>query len=541
MRMVPNAPPASTRSNAEKKVFGLLEASQVKDATCFHSLRLHHHRDKVSGEADFVVVMPRGVLVLEVKGGRVSQRAGGWVYIDRDDVEHYSSEGPFRQAETAMYALRDRLRELLGGPALRSLPFGFAVVTPDCSLPTRTVEWGPEVLLDQSRLRGLTDLTDVLPEVMNHWRDERDIPEHVLAAGPEMEAVIAACRPDFDAVPSLAGRVSEIVQEMQTATEEQYRILDMVGVLDRVVIAGGAGTGKTMIAAEAARRAADRGADVLLTCHAPTLASWLGTLVPDTVSVVSHGSLKTEAGDYNFLVCDEAQDLMTEEGLDLLDTVVAGGIDEGRWMMFLDPQYQAGVDGEFSDEVYGLLLDRASASRALPLSENLRNTSYIVTETTLLTGARPGAARVSGGGPVHSEYVQDAAEEVQVLRSWLREMRREEMPAGSVTVLTPDTPARLLDRLPAKDQRQLRRLAASGAASWPISETSICSVADFKGLENDVVILADLWDLDPREGRNVLYVALTRARVELRVAWPEGLRSHLDELRMSNINLLETT
>ena len=534
MRMIPNAVPASTSSNAERKVFDLLRETQIEGAICFHSLRLHHHREKVSSEADFVVVSRRGVILLEVKGGRIQQRAGGWVSIDRHGNASKPSEGPFRQGETAMYALRDRLEELVGERIVRDLPFGFAVVTPDCNLPTNTVEWGPEIVLDAGRLRGATELSRPLAQLIEHWRDRRSVSAHAQVTTDELAEVVAACRPDFDAIPSLRARSEETVAAMVTATEAQYRVLDVVGLLERVVVTGGAGTGKTWIAMEAARRQADAGHRVLVTCHARTLAGWLRSQLPDRVEVVSHSALGQIRGRFDVLIVDEAQDLMTEQGLGHLDAAVTGGLDRGSWMIFMDPQHQAGLRGDFDAGVFDLVLDRCSTDAPLVLADNLRNTAYIVAETAMLTGADLGRPHVQGGGPVVTRYADDPVEEAAVLRSWLKDLRREEMPSGAVTILTPGDPRALHARLPEADQRRLRSVGGTGAATWPLSETTMCSVPEFKGLENDVVVLADLWQLDPIEQISLLYVAMTRARVELRVIWPATRRDQLDCIRLDN-------
>jgi hypothetical protein len=110
MRTVPSVVFDATSSATERTVFDLLAASDLgAGATAYHSLNLARHDYKILGELDFVVLSPRGLLVLEVKGGGVNRRGGVFVYSDRYGVEHRSSEGPFQQARSGMFSLRRRL------------------------------------------------------------------------------------------------------------------------------------------------------------------------------------------------------------------------------------------------------------------------------------------------------------------------------------------------------------------------------------------------------------------------------------------------
>ena len=63
-------------STAERIVFDLLRGSKVP-GVAFHSLLLSEHEINPTGEADFVVVSPKGLLVIEVKGGTVAREEDG--------------------------------------------------------------------------------------------------------------------------------------------------------------------------------------------------------------------------------------------------------------------------------------------------------------------------------------------------------------------------------------------------------------------------------------------------------------------------------
>lgn len=57
------------KSNAERKMFDVLQELDLKNAYILHSLGLPKHQSKIYGEIEIVVVCERGVACLEIKGG----------------------------------------------------------------------------------------------------------------------------------------------------------------------------------------------------------------------------------------------------------------------------------------------------------------------------------------------------------------------------------------------------------------------------------------------------------------------------------------
>lgn len=84
-------------SNAERKICKVLQDLDMEDTYILHSLGLPRHQSKVYGEIDFVVVCKRGVVCLEIKGGRVGCCDGVWTFNNRYGEEFEKREGPFMQ------------------------------------------------------------------------------------------------------------------------------------------------------------------------------------------------------------------------------------------------------------------------------------------------------------------------------------------------------------------------------------------------------------------------------------------------------------
>ena len=155
MRMIPSRPSVNTSSDAERKLFDLFRDVRAgPDACCIHSLRLARHLYKERGELDFVVITPRGMLVIEVKGGNVSRDEDGvWRYRNRYGETFSDRHGPFRQAETGMYSMRKTLLDEFGD-MVWTVPVGYAVIFPDCRFDVRTIEWKRDLVLDKTGLMG---------------------------------------------------------------------------------------------------------------------------------------------------------------------------------------------------------------------------------------------------------------------------------------------------------------------------------------------------------------------------------------------------
>src|ERR1700678_4548987 len=111
MRMIPEyADPRASR--AERDVFELFKSLEAPGwAYAFHSLNLPEHERKRICEIDFLLLGEHGLLVLEVKGGGLSRRNGVWLSRDGRGISHRLKESPLEQANSAMFALEDKLSQ----------------------------------------------------------------------------------------------------------------------------------------------------------------------------------------------------------------------------------------------------------------------------------------------------------------------------------------------------------------------------------------------------------------------------------------------
>jgi len=441
---------------------------------------LRSHRQKQQAEADFIIVWDGVVVVLEVKGGGVRCVEGQWWSIDRRKDWNRLRESPMDQANGAKVALRDILKENgLGWYADQH-----AVITPDVDDLDRAIGWYPShwLVAGDMTVDGLTRAFDKivcrapLPPQRTRRAPIREVRERLFG--------------EFTRLPRIDVERGAVLEEQSRATSGQARYLEGLDRSARVVVLGGAGTGKSLALAEGAKQDADRGRSVLVTFRSPGLTSFFQTLVVDRgIDVIPFDQLAANK-TYDAVFVDEAQDLMTAAAMDRLDIVVAGGRAAGRWRMFLDPNNQAHVDGDFDQDVHDLVLDEA-VTFELPM--NVRNTKPIVHVVQSYLGADIGDPAIVHGEELHWHDVPVPAD-VTAARALAEELVEQGVRSNSIWLID----CRSVEP-PYRDRRGV----------------VVTSPRYAKGLEADRVIVFNLPEIYDEVSTSAFYVAVTRARVAL--------------------------
>ena len=113
----------------------------------------------------------------------------------------------------------------------------------------------------------------------DYWRD-RDGRDRYSPTDKDLESLVGFLCWDFDLVPPLGVLADAAAEELFLLGKEQYAVLDSLEQFarPRMVVQGGAGTGKTLLAVEAAKREARKAnGDVVFVCYNWQLASFLDT------------------------------------------------------------------------------------------------------------------------------------------------------------------------------------------------------------------------------------------------------------------------
>jgi hypothetical protein len=519
MRMIPDSVNPSA-SRAEQEIFSQLAALEVPGwQYAMHSTNLPEHDRKRVCEIDFLLLGERGLLVLEVKGGEILLKRGVWHTRDLKGGRHRLKESPLDQAGSSMFALEKVLRRSVDPKLVDHTVFGYGVVFPDSEFNAVSVEWRPEMVINSIRLRS-EGWADCLDRLGAFWEGKPDSRGSLSAE--DVERYLNVLRPDFDRVLSLR-RLDDLVEkELVALTKSQYKALDQHHRNPRLVFEGGAGTGKTMLAVEMCRRVRGSGKRILLTCRSHVLAAFIRSQQDlDDITAIPFDEVSTfDADAFDMVVVDEAQDVINRRDLDTLDTVLSGGLADGRWAFLLDSNNQRGLVGRYEDDAKARL--DSYRPTFIDLMDNCRNTIEIVRATQERTGADLGVTTAGHGREV-VVIAEDRGKAVTAVSDALAELEEHGVPLEQAVLLSPhdlaasifaELPAEWLDRIDVLDLMRMRRPGRG--------RVGFARVADFKGLESRYVVLEVDEVADEQTARAQLYVGMTRAKAALWVVKPGG-------------------
>lgn len=512
--MIPGSP-LRTSSNAEMRIFDQLRAAFSRPDQngwfSMHSLNLPRHEYKRFGEIDFVLCGPGGLFVLEVKGGGVSCHDGIWQTTNRYGETKRLRESPFKQAEGALHGLQEKLPSSLSNIFV----VGYGVVMPDVDRLPDSAEWDRAVLAEGCDFRQFEKW---LERFIRYWC-AKDI--HKTAPTPlQLKQLQQHLRPDFEAVVPLHVSANEVEMRIVRLTEDQLRLIDVVEANPRVICSGGAGTGKTMLALELTKRWGSSGMKTALVCHSPWLKRYLernaapGLIVSLAesiqVAVQRAGIEKLDA-----LIVDEGQDILNLDALAKLDSCLKGGISKGLWCFFHDTNNQSGLCGSYEPDAYDYL--ESFRPVRIPLKTNCRNSLPILKRIQGDLDADVGNPGVGDGPAVREVHVSDTDDAIQALKKELHCLiDGEGFDPGDIVILSPFPYKRSWTSYLSKGLRDSISVL-DDASPRNLNRCSIgfAQIADFKGLESEVVVLVDM----PRPGhsdlRSLHYVGMSRARALL--------------------------
>ena len=552
---------------SEQRVFGLLQNDPLtEDWVVLHSLNLKQSGTQPYGEVDFVVLIPGGgVFCLEVKGGRVACKDGAWTTTNASGATFPLKRSPFSQAQEGMHEIRKSLEERLArAPEFYRVPFGYAVVFTDVEAPPPEIGIEPWEVIDHHGLKA--GIATLLIKAAKQQRVRHRIHSSPTEPQPALLRKIKdALRPDFERIVARGTVVVDSERRLLQLTEEQYDLLDLLGDNPRCLFEGAAGTGKTLLALEFARRCARAGDRVLLVCFNRLLGDWFTNEMSATTTGMNitagrfykcirdaivlspiaaefqaaeqqssdselfdavyplYGQLALEAVThrYDVVVMDEAQDLVLPPVLDLLNVWIKDGVRDGRWAFFGDFHRQAIYGNHRRADVHQLVAARCGFYTRASLKQNCRNTRRIGEETALLSGFEVPPYRMGqvDGPPVDYLEYSDPDSQKLVLDKVLSRLADESGIAPDDVVIL--SRFRLEQSVAGKltDSRlyRIRPIENSGPGDARVPTFRFATAQAFKGMESKIIVLCDVDRIDRDDDHSLLYVAMSRARSLLTV------------------------
>ena len=265
-KMIPDFPKEFDPRSHEGVIFEELN-DLPEDYYVFHSFEIVSIKGNVitESEIDFVIFHPKkGLICLEAKAGQVMFENGYWQYGSGKRMKH---DGPYIQAKRNKWKLNDYMNE-----------HGLKFENEHCK--KLHAVWFPDVPLSKFQGQVLPAEGDVnitltsdsfgrIEEcIENIFRyDGQDRRKTCLSENDAKRILERALAPTFSLISLQEIEKEHTKNVFKRMLKEQVSLLNYLEEQNNAIINGLAGTGKTVMAIEKARRHSEKGENVLFLCY----------------------------------------------------------------------------------------------------------------------------------------------------------------------------------------------------------------------------------------------------------------------------------
>lgn len=498
-----------------------------EDYYVFHSFEIVTIKSGqvLESETDFVIFHPKkGLICLEAKAGQVKYENGFWQYGSGKRMKH---DGPYIQAKRNKWYLKDYMIEHGLEYECNNCKKLHAVWFPDvpesnfkgATLPG---EGDIRITLTADSFGHIQECIDKIFEFEGQDKCTTNLSEK--SVQKILERVLA---PSFNLISLQQVEQERNKNVFKRMLREQVALLNYLDEQNNAIINGLAGTGKTVMAVEKARRHSEKDEKVLFLCY----NAFLNEHLRETYAY-PHVSYYTVAGlsqklcekvdykalqekltqmflegtfPYQHVIIDEGQDFGKEEidEVEIIELLRENAIDNeernGTFYLFYDKNQmvQSKKAPKYIEE----------ADCKLTLYRNCRNTENIALTSLRLLGSDKAPKlypdAVMGDLP-EIGFCSTKEETIALLNSEIDKY----IDAGynSITILTCKTEESSIIADCCKDSKY----------NYKRGYVKFTTCRKFKGLESDVIIVVDIdKDTFADEGEQLMYVGTSRAQFKL--------------------------
>lgn len=495
----------------------------------FHSFEIVTIKGNViaESETDFVIFHPKkGIICLEAKAGRVKFENGYWQYGSGKRMKH---DGPYIQAKRNKWNLSSYMNE-----------HGLEYENQHCK--KLHAVWFPDVPLSKFQGQHLPAEGDInitlTSDAFGHIEeciekifayDGQDRAITCLSERDAQRILNRVLAPTFNLISLQEVEKERTKNVFKRMLKEQVALLNYLEEQDNAIINGLAGTGKTVMAIEKARRHSDRGEEVLFLCYNHFLKEHLKSNYPYphvsyyTIDGLACKMCETETPEYE-LFQEKLEDMFCEGTFPYRHVIIDEGQDFGRTELeeeeIIDLLKSNVIDNESHPGTFYLFYDKnqmvqtrkvpkyiEDADCKLTLYRNCRNTENIALASLRLLGTDktpklfPDAVR---GDLPEMGFCSTREETIALLNSEIDKY----VDAGytDITILTCKT----------EESSIIADWCNDSKYNYKRGYVKFTTCRKFKGLESDVIIVLDIdKSMFSNQGEQLMYVGSSRARFKL--------------------------
>ena len=530
-------------SIGEKVLYEELKRQLTDDYVVFHSVNIaaqvfKDHGYFVNKELDFIVFHPgKGMLCIEVKAGqikfedlRIHQRKARHYEDSYYTDEEFEEINPLKQIEPAVHSLIDRLGKKLPDGIeypIRSLA-AFTSINKKDLIGQLPMEYKERTMFKED----LNNLPVTLEKFFDYENGRR--PKNETMSLKAKRIIMNEIAPSCDAIPILNERIKAGEMLFRKMTKDQIGVLGFLELQKEAVIEGMAGSGKTVIALEKAKRLA-KNRKVLVLCFNRMIKEYMREALhmqSDNIDVMNIFDLGIEYGyiksgqfqwqqqtqllndilmdevawQYDDLIIDEAQDY-AKGILELFYKIQQKS--GGHFYAFYDIHQK--THNNKSEEWLEAFQNR------FPLTSNCRNTMEIAESCCRVVGESYTESKIRVSGKRPQWIISRSMEEFEkTLQKQVDYYVDQGVPIENIVLLTvksSNDPSRVLQPdLSLNGEFNLGRYKVSKS----IKEDHLLytTARKFKGNECDVVIVLDIGcdSLSDETNKKLFYISLSRAK-----------------------------
>lgn len=561
LTFIPVARPSHFHSPGEEKVYDWLKEAEMSGIV-MHSIGLAEHVTKIYGEIDYLIITAQGICCLEVKGGGVEVKDGIWYYTNRFGQVIEADESPFTQVEDNKYSLRNVFKaKFESNTKIKNTIFVSGVVFPDVVFNYHNISHDHEMIMDRSKEGRMKTFIEGLFKRGHQKVYERTGYHNNPLTDGEIYSIKSWITGNYQANRNYSDYLLEVEEKMNQFTQEQIELFD--GIIDnpRVLVQGGAGTGKSFIAVESVLRLSQENKRILYLTFNKLIAADIKEKLKlfESVKVINFHNyileaLKMDDSDiqedrdvfyketiiekfiersdefekYDFVLIDEGQDLIRDTYLMCVDQMLKGGLEKGHWAILYDPNQNI-FNTQFESGLKTIVDYRPAKFK---LKVNCRNTRNIGHMNRNLTGIDTEKYGKLNGEKVVTEYYSDNQDAKLKIRELIKKIKKQRIDMSDVMILS----THRFSKSVIYDERLFESIckfqvmtSANNHLLLPES-LKYCTIHSFKGLEAKVIILVDIKPPENEDEKALLYTGISRANTLLYLFFDEKYKAEINSI-----------